>query len=323
MERKKPGRPAGNKAKLAMPKSNTEVAKKVCRACGKEKKVNGDNSAFYTSNSALDSDGKTSACKMCIKKQIDYEKPETIKNQLRELNRPFLPDYWLSNIQECKNKGYSDYFGNYLKNIQMPNSKYKDMGWEDSSDKSFDYRNPDQAEFTEEITEEEIIYKWGEGYSALEYKMFERKYNMLKNNYPEKTAMHTEALLTYIRYRVKEEVATASGDSKAAKEWGTLAKDAATAAKINPSQLSKSDLSDGLDTFGQLARSVEQVVDIVSILPRFKERPQDRGDFTIWCYINYVRDLKGLPLADYSDIYKFYDERKKAYEELGDDNDII
>ena len=138
---------------------------------------------------------------------------------------------------------------------------------------------------------------------------------MLKNNYQEKTAMHTEALLTYIRYRVKEELATANNDSKSAKEWGTLAKDAATAAKINPSQLSKSDLTDGLDTFGQLVRSVEQAVDIIPILPKFKERPQDKADFTLFCYVNYIRDLKGLPLVEYSEIYRFYEDRKKEYEE--------
>lgn len=127
--------------------------------------------------------------------------------------------------------------------------------------------------------------------------------------------MHTEALLTYIRYRVKEEIATARDDMKSAKEWGQLAQKAAQDAKINPSQLSKSDLSDGLDTFGQLVRSVEQAVDIIPILPVFKERPQDKVDFTIWCYINYIRDLKGLPLAEYEDIYRFYDERKKEYED--------
>jgi hypothetical protein len=147
---------------------------------------------------------------------------------------------------------------------------------------------------------------------------------MLKNNYQEKTAMHTEALLTYIRYRVKEEISTAKNDMKSAKEWGQLAQKAAQDAKINPSQLSKSDLSDGLDTFGQLVRTVEQAVDIIPILPKFKEKPQDKPDFTLWCYVNYVRDLKGLPLVPYQDIYKFYDQRKKDYEsaKVADGEDI-
>jgi hypothetical protein len=142
---------------------------------------------------------------------------------------------------------------------------------------------------------------------------------MLRNNYQEKTAMHTEALLTYIRYRVKEEMSTAKNDMKAAKDWGQLAQKAAQDAKINPSQLSKSDLSDGLDTFGQLVRTVEQAIDIIPILPKFKERPQDKVDFTLRCYINYVRDLKGLPLVEYKDIYGFYEARKKEFEDRFED----
>jgi hypothetical protein len=127
--------------------------------------------------------------------------------------------------------------------------------------------------------------------------------------------MHTEALLTYIRYRCKEEISTAKGDVKEAKAWGELAAKAAQDAKINPSQLSKADLADGLSTFGELVRAVEQAVDIISILPKFKEKPQDKVDFTLWCYINYIRDLKGLPYCDYKDIYAFYEQRKKEYEQ--------
>jgi hypothetical protein len=181
-----------------------------------------------------------------------------------------------------------------------------------------------------------LAEKWGYGYTPEQLYAFEKKYQLLKNNYPEKTALHTEALLTYIRYRVNEEVATAKGDVKAAKDWGELASKQATNAKINVSQLSKNDLQDGLDSFGSLVKAVETAVDIIPILPQFKEQPQDKVDFTLYCYINYVRDLKGLPPAEYKDIYAFYDERKKEYdkkysdntseessEELGDDNEFV
>ena len=86
--------------------------------------------------------------------------------------------------------------------------------------------------------------------------------------------MHTEALLNYIRYRVKEEIATAKGDVKEAKEWGALAKDAATAAKINPSQLSKADLSDGLSTFSELSQAVEKAVE--KTVEKAAEKPAEK-----------------------------------------------
>jgi hypothetical protein len=179
-----------------------------------------------------------------------------------------------------------------------------------------------ELEKKEELTPEYISYledKWGFGYKIEELIAFEKKYQFLKNNYPEKTSMHTEALLKYIRYSVKEEMATAQGNVSDAKSWGQLAKDAATAAKINPSQLSASDLTGGLNSFSELIKAAEQVVDIIPILPQFKYRPNDALDFVIWCYVNYVRDLKGLPLCEYEDIYEFYDRRKKEYiDQYGD-----
>lgn len=166
-----------------------------------------------------------------------------------------------------------------------------------------------------------LAEKWGYGYTQEQLYAFEKKYQLLKNNYPEKTALHTEALLTYIRYRVNEEMATAKGDVKSAKDWGELASKQATNAKINVSQLSKNDLQDGLDSFGSLVKAVETAMDIIPILPKFKEQPQDKPDFTLWCYINYVRDLKGLPPAEYKEIYSFYDERKKEYEKKYSNNE--
>ena len=103
------------------------------------------------------------------------------------------------------------------------------------------------------------------------------------------------------------------GNVKKAKEWGGLASAAATAAKINPSQLSKADLSDGLSTFSELSQAVEKEVDIIPILPKFKYRPNDALDFNIWCYVNYMRDLSGLLPCKYEDVYAFYDKRKEGY----------
>jgi len=141
----------------------------------------------------------------------------------------------------------------------------------------------------------------------------EESYASLKNNYKETTNLHTEALLNYIRYRVKEEISTALGNVKDAKDWGELANKAATSAKINPSQLSKADLSEGLSTFSELSQAIEKEIDIIPILPRFKFRPNDALDFNIWCYVNYMRDLAGLPPCQYQDVYAFYDRRKEDY----------
>jgi hypothetical protein len=283
--------------------------KLICVQCDKEKdKMSG----FYnSSNDLFKKTGKVPICKQCIKEMIDYDDMDSIYKLLRQIDVKFDYTYW-DKAKESK----SDTFGRY---IAMANSlpQFENTSWdnsvfeaqEDEEDKDEPYVRTKKFKVTDEIVD-----KWGMGYSVQEYEFFERKYRTLKNNYQEKTAMHTEALLTYVRYRVKEEVATAKGDVKSAKEWGSLAQKAAQDAKINPSQLSKSDLSDGLDTFGQLVRTVEQAVDIIPILPQFKEKPHDKPDFTMWCYINYIRDLKGLPIANYEDVYRFYDDRKREME---------
>jgi hypothetical protein len=301
-------------------KKETTIKNFTCASCGTLK----DATEFYASYSSIHTTGKIPYCKDCLRSMILDDRgqisTDKFKDTLKLINRPYLHDLWLSSIDDKM-----DTFGCYMKNLGLVQNRK--LTWEDSKFSAESINQNNLINNTIKISSfelsDEIIDKWGAGYKVEEYQAFERKYNLLKNNYPEKTAMHTEALLNYIRYRVKEELATASGDVKDAKDWGALAKDAATAAKINPSQLSKADLTEGLSTFGELVRAVEQSVDIIPILPRFKEKPQDKADFTIWCYINYVRDLKGLPPCDYKAVYQFYEERKKEYAKHSNKEDDI
>jgi hypothetical protein len=147
-------RTAGSKNKTTVIKQPA-IAKKHCTSCGKEKNVSGSNSGFYTSNDKLNADGRTNACKVCIKKQINYDDPQTIKNALRNLNRPLIPELWTSALEECSSDNSNDYFGTYLRMIQLPN--YKDMDWEDGDNL---IKNENIFTSKVEVNEivEEIIY---------------------------------------------------------------------------------------------------------------------------------------------------------------------
>jgi hypothetical protein len=287
---------------------------KLCVKCSKQLPLGN----FYNSQSLLAVDGKIPICKSCLKAMTQNCTVDQLKAVLKQIDKPYVASVWL---RATYNKG--EPFGNYMR---MINSLHQYDGMdgsviiEDGGDVDLKLQ---QQEVKPEATTpkrktkaqtEYLVDKWGFGYTTDEYNYFERKYELLKNNYTVKTAMHDEALKTYVRYRVKEEVATAKGDVKEAKEWGSLASKAAEQAKINPNQLSKNDLTDGLDNFGALARMVEQSIDIVAILPHLKERPQDKADFVLWNLVNYVRDLKGLPPCEYEDIYQFYEVRRKEYE---------
>jgi len=296
-----------------MAKNTTEKVDEVfhCNGCDKDRKK----SEFYKSFGSTASGILPLCKKCCIEKSLDNFDNSKIniqnfKSMLAQVDRPYIHGLFITNIN--KYEKVDSAIGFYFKDLGMVQNrklKYKDSVFEKNEVSSTlntqllrddDYRNS-------------LIDKWGFGYSDEELYSFERKFDLLKENYPQKTAMHTEALLTYIRYRVKEEMSTAKGDVSEAQKWGQLADKASERAKINPSQLSKADLSGGLNGFGELSRAVERVKDIIEILPKFKEKPQDKVDFTLWCYINYVRRMKNLPDAEYKDIYNFYEERKEEY----------
>lgn len=176
--------------------------------------------------------------------------------------------------------------------------------------------NTDADDF---IVTDEIKELFGDGFEDFEYKKMHKKYEKLKLNYTLQTNLHQEALATYVRFKVKEEIATARGDVDEAKKWYDAAQNAAASGKLTPKQLSEADLQGGINSFSEIFKAVEQAVDIIPILPRFKYRPNDALDFNIWCYINYARDLQGLPQCDYEDVYKFYDRKKEEYlEQYGD-----
>lgn len=170
---------------------------------------------------------------------------------------------------------------------------------------------------------EDLQDLFGDGFTETEYKKLYNKYIHIQNNYPLKTVIHEDALIRYVKYGFMESKAIANGDADAASKWGKLCKDARADAKLNPSQLSAADLSDGMTCFSQVTSMVEKAQDIIPLLNKFVEQPQDRVDYTIWQYINYIRDLEGKPLVEYKDIYGFlskrYEENKNRYKFLKDE----
>lgn len=328
--------------------------KKHCSCCGEEKSL----SEFYMSKSPLHAlDGKTPICKDCvIKSSVDPDtnkiNEDRFKNILRQIDKPFYKDNLQSAINQFKkeNSHVPDeeviYHGDmiirlYMKNIatlrQVSSKSYEDSEKDGffqkhstviQKTKKAEYKKDLAKKKNEEIISvdedafevtQEMIDMFGEGFTRLEYKKMLKKYNDMTKTYVIQTNLHKEALLTYVRFKVKEEIATAKGDVQEAQKWYQAAQDAAEKAKITPRQLTKEDLQGGITSFSEIFKAVEQAVDVIPILPQFKYRPNDALDFVIWCYINYARDLQGLPQCSYEDVYKFYDKKKNEYlEQYGD-----
>lgn len=324
-----------------------KIQKKICLACPPEEHKNehplGD---FYLSKNPMHKDGKLPWCKNCIKRlslnktgEIDEEK---FKSVLRQIDRPYYKDVLQSAVRQYK-KEHSyiedeelkyhgeDIIGLYFKNLntlrQVANKSYGDSEKEGFVRKQGvqaasvnigntvkqtvqDKHYSDVEDF--EVTEE-IKGLFGDGYDTIEYKKMFDKYEKLKINYTLQTNIHQEALATYVRFKVKEEDATARGNVDEAKKWYDAAQNAAEKAKLTPKQLTKADLDSGVNSVSELTKAVEQAVDVIKIMPQFKYRPNDAPDFNIWCYVDYERKLNDQPPVSYEDVYSFYDKKREEY----------
>lgn len=162
---------------------------------------------------------------------------------------------------------------------------------------------------TENVSLYELEALFGEGFSSKALNVMYKRYKELENNYPVgRSAMHQEALVTYVKYAYKRDQAISEDDMEAADKWGKLASKQATDAKINPSQLSAADLSDGITNFSKIAEAVEREQDIIPLLPTYNQ-PEDRIDYAIWQMVLYIRRLQNMPEITYAELYKFLDEQ--------------
>lgn len=163
-----------------------------------------------------------------------------------------------------------------------------------------------------EVTQD-MVDLFGEGYTRSEYKKMVKKYKEMSQTYVIQTSIHKEALVTYVRFKVKEEIATAKGDVVEAQKWYNAAQNAAEQGKLTAKQISKEDLQGGIVNFSDIFSAVEGAKERIKIFPEFKYQPKDAADFIIWCYVNYERNLSNMPEVEYKDIYEFYDKKKKEY----------
>jgi hypothetical protein len=233
---------------------------------------------------------------------------------LQALDIAFMYDYW----KVAENKSPKNPFGKYITMAnsmpQIKNIRYKDSVFEPSNKTNESNINESSTKKArknfeiEDMTHEQLEDKYGVGYTDEEYYCFEKKWRKLADSYGQKTSIHTESLTTYIRFRVKEELATAKGDVAEATKWGQLAEKAQQSGKLNVSQLSKSDISGGVDLLPQLFEAVEDKVGIIPILPKVKEQPYDDADLIIWAIIEYTQRLEGKSRIEYKDIWNFYDD---------------
>ena len=279
-----------------------------CSACNQEVKRRN----FYKSYNPNHLSGLTPFCKDCWFRlcsnplgEVDKEKFKTL---LMQNDKPYIDDLFIAAFKEHKSP--QGLVGYYLKRLAL--LQYKDFTWADSvfEPETTPAKSLKRRSTIAEFDIEELEDIWGVGFTPEELIAFEKKYQFLIKSNPPANEIHIDAIRTYVRYRVKADFCAAQNDPSAASKWGAMAEKQQTIAKLSPDKLTKKDLSGGLDDFASFFKEVENAVNgVIPLLPRYLENPKDKADFILYAYINYNRNLRGLPRADYSEIYEFYQRR--------------
>lgn len=163
-------------SKVKQKKDDTD--KKVCTRCNKNKSIKTD---YYQANHPFYSDGRYGVCKSCIRELIaDVYSIESVKNILRMLDLPYLPDVYKTSLEEAHRRNM-DVFGMYMKNIGM--QQYKDLTYDDSiltdtqepeinDDIVISVKNRNSLELPDMV---DLQRYWGKGYTLEEYKFLEEE----------------------------------------------------------------------------------------------------------------------------------------------------
>ena len=155
---------------------------------------------------------------------FDIETEQILKDTCRYIDLLYSKEAYealQTHINGFKNKGrkVAKIFGVYKSKL---NTTSKKNGIISNGYKYSDEVMDQSKSLSLGINSENLIHlqdKYGYGYEDFEYIAFERKYKKLIKGYPEKTAIHTERLLTYIIHKVKGELAATQGNVVESEKW--------------------------------------------------------------------------------------------------------
>lgn len=145
---------------------------------------------------------------------------------------------------------------------------------------------------------EELASKWGDLEDQSEYEILEERFQ----RYCLSFAVENEAQADYLRKAIaaslRVDKSIASGNAKEAETWMKVYDAAMKAGKLQPVQMSASDMLQGVVTFSQFFELVEKQ----GFIPPMPNIIRDDIDYAIWKFINYNRELMDLPLVQLGDV---------------------
>ena len=296
----------------------TKVKKKfLCNECNVEKKEE-DFYKSYTNKTGVVHVCKSCFFNLCVNEDGKIEKEKMI-NALRRIDKPFVESLFVKNINKHDNA--RGVIGYYIKDISLKQFKectFKDSMYEKDEERQEITGSSVSDNYKYTLTPDErlrLLNKWGD-FSDAELIKFERKYQTMSKSYQILSQMHEESLINVCRLEVFYAEALKERNAQEIKLFGDLLSKAKQEAKLNPNQLSKNDLtSTGANSFGEIVRLVSKRDGICKLPLKYLTKPNDKIDYAIYQFIAYERALHGLPEIEYQDIYQWYIDDIRKYEE--------
>ena len=184
-------------------KKRKDIPKKECNNCKKVKSI----THFYAiDDSPFFPDGRLNTCKDCINEMVNFENIDEAINFLRQIDKPFKKEEWERVI---KNKDKKNPLGSYLGAMRLHQYKGQTFAHSDGINNEQNVGNIDVKQITtvdkdEIMTEtgqiikfnDELVRKWGPGYSKSEYLQLEKFFEDMKITHDVniKNATHVDML---------------------------------------------------------------------------------------------------------------------------------
>ncbi|AYP68243.1 hypothetical protein PQE75_gp236 [Bacillus phage vB_BcoS-136] len=265
--------------------------KKTCQgACGKDKA----HTFFFKVDSPLFPDGMINVCRDCVRESVNVNDIEQVIGFLRQIDKPFYQDEWEKALNG-KNHPIGSYLGKINSLQQYKGKTFSNSDGVDGVGK-VDLTSVNAPDYIEDINGEiieysdELVNKWGIGYSKTEYLQLEKFYRDTRATHEINTPSHIDSLtqlayLTIDRNRLRQE-----------RDWGNYTKlsktidDMQKSAGFRPVDRQGVDDATGIKTFSQIFEKVEKEGFRKPPPPVFDE---DIVDAMIVALANYYNRLVG------------------------------
>lgn len=241
-------------------KSPTVQPKKKCQGdCGRERSY----TFFFKVDSPMFPDGMLNICRDCVRSSIDVDNVEEVIGFLRQIDKPFYQKEW-DKAMSTRDKRHP--IGAYLQKLGLQQYEGKTFINSDGIDGvgKVDLSSINAPETIETVNgktieySDELVTKWGTGYSKIEYLQMEKFYQDMKATHDIHTPTHIDMLiqLAYLsvdRNRLRKE-----------KDWNNYQKISNTyellmkSSGFRPSDRQGLDDATGMRSFSQVFEEVEK-----------------------------------------------------------------